>query len=98
MYYMLSNEFTSGVVLLSSRVAMPKMNRRDLGGFAILVPPLDEQDALLKYIRDEHAKIDAARIVVEKAITQLRQYRSALITAAVTGQIDVRHCCAKGAA
>jgi type I restriction enzyme S subunit len=79
MYYMLSNEFTSGVVLLSSRVAMPKMNRRDLGGFAILVPPLDEQDAIVKYIRDEHAKIDAARTVVEKATVRLRQYRSALI-------------------
>jgi restriction endonuclease S subunit len=91
MYFMLSPEFTTGVVLLSSRVAMPKMNRRDLGGFAVLVPPLAEQDAIIEHLREEHAKIDSARTVVEMAIDKLRQYRSALITAAVTGQIDVRH-------
>lgn len=90
MYFMLSAEFTTGVVLLSSRVAMPKMNRRDLGGFAVLVPPLAEQDAIIGHLREEHAKIDSTRAVVETAIDKLRQYRSTLITAAVTGQIDVR--------
>lgn len=90
MYYMLSVEFTTGVVLLSSRVAMPKMNRRDLGSFAVLVPPLDEQDEIVAHLREQHAKIDSAREVVEIAIDSLRQYRSALITAAVHGQIDVR--------
>ena len=90
MYFMLSAEFTTGVVLLSSRVAMPKMNRRDLGGFAVLVPPLGEQDEIIQHLCVEHAKIDTTRAAIEMAIDKLRQYRSALITAAVTGQIDVR--------
>jgi type I restriction enzyme S subunit len=91
MYFMLSVEFTTGVVLLSSRVAMPKMNRRDLGSFAVLVPPLDEQDEIIAHLRSQHAKIDSTREVVEIAIDRLHQYRSAIITAAVTGQIDVRN-------
>jgi type I restriction enzyme S subunit len=91
MYFMLSAEFTTGVVLLSSRVAMPKMNRRDLGGFAVLVPPLGEQDEIIQHLCVEHAKIDTTRAAIEMAIDKLRQYRSAIITAAVTGQIDVRN-------
>jgi type I restriction enzyme S subunit len=90
MYYMVSEPFTNAVVLLSSRVAMPKINRRDLGGFAVLVPPLTEQRAIVARIRDVHRRIDAAAAATYDALERLREYRSALITNAVTGRIDVR--------
>ena len=67
---------------------MPKMNRRDLGSFAVLVPPLSEQDEIVSHIRDSHRRIDAARELIEMAIDRLRDYRSALITDAVTGQVE----------
>lgn len=89
-YFMLSSQFTAAVVLLSSRVAMPKMNRRDLGGFAVPIPPLDEQDEIVSYLESQHAVLDNSRTSIEAAIEQLCEYRSALISAAVTGQIDVR--------
>ena len=76
MYFMLSTEFTAGVVLLSSRVAMPKMNRRDLGGFAILVPPLNEQDEIIEVDSRESTQELIPREPLSRAIDKLRQYRS----------------------
>lgn len=53
-------------------------------------PPLQEQIAINKFLRDETAKIDKMIATVEAAIEKLQEYRAALITAAVTGKIDVR--------
>jgi type I restriction enzyme S subunit len=54
------------------------------------VPPLSEQVQLTEFISRETAKLDALRTESERAIDLLNERRSALITAAVTGQIDVR--------
>ncbi|MCC7193279.1 MAG: restriction endonuclease subunit S [Phycisphaeraceae bacterium] len=90
MYYMVSKPFTTAVVLLSSRVAMPKINRRDLGGFPVLVPPMPEQAAIVAAIQAETDKMDRLVATVDSAIVQLNEHRSALISAAVTGKLDVR--------
>jgi type I restriction enzyme S subunit len=55
------------------------------------VPPLAEQDDLLAHIARIDAESTALVGVVGRAIDALHEYRSALITAAVTGQIDVCH-------
>lgn len=91
MYYLLSRTFTAAVVLMSDRVAMPKINRRDLGAFPILVPPLSEQDAIVERIERTATAIDRLADREQSAIATLREYRSALISAAVTGKIDVRN-------
>jgi type I restriction enzyme S subunit len=54
------------------------------------VPPLGEQQAIASFLDRETAKIDALVAKVETAIEKLQEYRTALITAAVTGKIDVR--------
>lgn len=56
----------------------------------IVVPPLPEQTAIAFYLDTETAKLDALVAKVEEAVERLQEYRSALITAAVTGKIDVR--------
>jgi type I restriction enzyme S subunit len=53
-------------------------------------PPLDEQRAIAAYLDRETAKIDALVGKVRHAIERLKEYRTALISAAVTGKIDVR--------
>jgi type I restriction enzyme S subunit len=53
------------------------------------VPPLDEQRAIVEHIACETAKLDALRMATERSIALLRERRAALISAAVTGQIDV---------
>ena len=54
------------------------------------VPPPDEQRAIADFLDRETGKIDRLAAKVEEAIGRLQEYRAALITAAVTGKIDVR--------
>lgn len=56
----------------------------------IWLPTLDEQQRIVDYLDEQSAKIDALIAETEKFIELSRERRSALITAAVTGQIDVR--------
>lgn len=54
------------------------------------VPPQGEQVAIRQYLDLQTRRMDELVESVRGAIERLREYRSALITAAVTGQIDVR--------
>lgn len=58
--------------------------------FAIAFPPTEEQAAIVTFLDRETAKFDALTAEAEKAIGLLKERRSALISAAVTGKIDVR--------
>lgn len=53
------------------------------------VPPLDEQKQIVAYIAEERVKIDKLATATERSITLLKERRSALIAAAVTGQIAI---------
>lgn len=53
------------------------------------VPPKEEQQAIVAFIRQETQKIDAFAQATEKTIELLQERRSALISAAVTGQLDL---------
>lgn len=61
-----------------------------MGDLMIPLPPLPEQTAIAAYLDEETAKLDALVGKVEEAVERLQEYRTALITAAVTGKIDVR--------
>lgn len=52
-------------------------------------PPESEQREIVEYIEGETAKLDGLREAAEKTIALSQERRSALIAAAVTGQIDV---------
>ncbi|ELK2319971.1 restriction endonuclease subunit S [Salmonella enterica] len=54
------------------------------------LPDLKEQDAILATLDLETARIDALISKAEQSITLLKERRAAFITAAVTGQIDLR--------
>lgn len=56
----------------------------------VCLPPLAEQDRILSEIDTETARIDGLISLTERSIDLLREKRAALITAAVTGKIDVR--------
>jgi len=62
----------------------------DIAAFRIPLPPLDEQRRIVEYLDEQTAKIDALIAEAEQFIEVSRERRAALITAAVTGQIDVR--------
>jgi type I restriction enzyme, S subunit len=56
----------------------------------VTLPPIVEQQAIAEFLDRETAKIDALIAGVETAIKKLKEYRTALISAAVTGKIDLR--------
>jgi type I restriction enzyme S subunit len=53
------------------------------------LPTIDEQRAIVDHIAREATKLDAVRAATERTIALLKERRSALIAAAVTGQLDV---------
>jgi type I restriction enzyme S subunit len=52
------------------------------------VPPIDEQRAIVAYIINETVKLSALYTATERTVLLLKERRAALITAAVTGQIQ----------
>jgi type I restriction enzyme, S subunit len=87
--YMLTH--LSPLFLLNAvKSAVPGVDRNDIHPTKAAVPPLPEQHTIADYLDRETQKIDRMVSKVEKAIERLQEYRTAVITAAVTGKIDVR--------
>lgn len=66
-----------------------KISQDDLKSVAFPVPPLEEQHEIASRLEAETSAIALVVAGTERSIELLREYRSALITSAVTGQIDV---------
>jgi type I restriction enzyme S subunit len=73
-----------------AKSTVDSLRRPMIANFPVVVPPIDEQTAIATFLDRETAKIDRLTAKVEAAIVRLQEYRTALITAAVTGKIDVR--------
>ena len=54
------------------------------------VPPLEEQTSIVAFLDAETTKLEALTAEAQRAIDLLQERRTALISAAVTGKIDVR--------
>lgn len=66
------------------------LNFQQVGNLIVSCPPLSEQDEIVDYLEQEIRKIDALITKTRESIEKLKEYRTALISAAVTGKIDVR--------
>jgi len=82
--------FSSLLELNAVGTTMLNLNPTIVGRMLVPVPPRPEQTAIATYLDREIATIDQLVTKVEAAIVRLLEYRTALITAAVTGKIDVR--------
>jgi type I restriction enzyme S subunit len=70
--------------------AVRGINIFELKRARIPVPPAEERQEIADFLDAETRKLDVLRSGSEHAIALLKERRAALITAAVTGQIDVR--------
>jgi type I restriction enzyme S subunit len=75
---------------LSLGATIPTIGMDDVKSLACAVPPIPEQHAITEYLEHETANIDEMVAKVETVIERLQEFRTALITAAVTGKIDLR--------
>ncbi|QOH32888.1 type I restriction modification DNA specificity domain protein [Burkholderia cepacia] len=78
-------------ILNSLKSAVPGVDRNDIHPAIVCLPPAEEQPAIVAFLDAEISKLDALRADAERAIDLLKERRSALIAAAVTGKIDVRN-------
>jgi type I restriction enzyme, S subunit len=72
------------------RAAQPHLNAEELGETWIVLPTATEQAAIVAFIESETAQIDTLITKSQEMIAVLHEHRTALVAAAVTGQIDVR--------
>lgn len=67
-----------------------QLSLEDIKRFVLAMPPLDEQERIAKHLDRETAQMDALSAKAREMIDVLKERRQALISAAVTGKIDVR--------
>ena len=67
------------------------LNIDRIASIETVAPPHDEQIRIVQLLDAEMKRSDLLMEKAESAITRLTEYRSALITAATTGKIDVRN-------
>ena len=78
------------LIVESTRSAQPHLNAEELGTSLLLLPPLDEQSAIVEYLDKVIADIDAAINRAHHEIDLLKEYRTRLTADVVTGKLDVR--------
>lgn len=69
--------------------SMLNISQSDIVNLPMSLPPLDEQRRILAQRSEEATRIEAVIDKAEQFIALAKERRAALITAAVTGQIDV---------
>ncbi|HRK66740.1 MAG TPA: restriction endonuclease subunit S [Hyphomonas sp.] len=72
-----------------SGAAQPKLTKDRLGSVCVPVPPPEELLAIIEFIERESEKFANAIAIKEEQIAALKEYKTSLINAAVTGKIKV---------
>ncbi len=77
--------------VLSRGGTMDVINIGTLSNIYVPCPPFEEQQRILSFLADSLMEIDSLVAEADATIALLKERRTALISAAVTGKIDVRH-------
>ncbi len=90
-FYWLSGCYIQTNVWLNAvQAAQPNLAMEDIRSFWMPCPPVDEMERIVSFLAQHLTRIEALLLRIHKSISKLQEYRIALITAAVTGKIDVR--------
>ena len=78
-------------VFLDSSVAnaQANLNVDRIGAISLCRPPAEEQTQIVRYINQANRKTEDAIAIKEEQIAALKEYKTSLINAAVTGKIKV---------
>lgn len=89
-YLILNAEFIKLVNSSTYGTKMPRASWDFIGSIEIPIPSIDEQEQMIKFINSETSRIDTLIEKSNVSIRLLREHRASLISATVTGKIDVR--------
>lgn len=87
--FLLSTLFEEQITLLSAGSTIQHFGPSHLSRMKAPLPPKEEQIQIAKKLSSAMLRTEEATQKINTSIDRLKEYRSALITAAVTGQIDV---------
>lgn len=88
--FMRSAEFKQAIELGWSFGTQQNIGMNVIENISVTLPPIDEQVKIANYLFNQTTKFDALIEKANQAIELLKERRTALISAAVTGKIDVR--------
>jgi type I restriction enzyme S subunit len=77
------------IQLMKGGQGVPHLFQADIKKFFIVIPPFSEQKQIAEYLDQKTTQIDQQKAKIQEAIELLKEYRTSLITNAVTGKIDV---------
>lgn len=90
LYYVMYTGSKCGVFIAGGNPnTIPHLTGEALRVYRFAFPPIDEQRAIVTHLDAASAKLDALTAATENAIAHLTEYRQALISAAVTGKINI---------
>ncbi|HOW55146.1 MAG TPA: restriction endonuclease subunit S [Syntrophorhabdaceae bacterium] len=89
-HYLNSAPTINRLVSLSNNVTMATIDQDKIKNLEIVLPPRTEQDLMMASLEQDLAFMYDLRSRILTSIEKLCEYRTALISAAVTGKIDVR--------
>jgi type I restriction enzyme S subunit len=90
-FYCMRYVVETGIVLAGGTATIPHLTGEQLRKYRFPRPPKAEQDEIVHFLDEQFSKFAALESEADRAITLLQERRTALISAAVTGKIDVRH-------
>ena len=88
-YFILSKAFQASLYKFATGSTALGIKSERLSYLKSLLPPITEQTAIADYLDQETDKIDRLCETVNQTVGRLKEYRTALITQAVTGKIKV---------
>ena len=88
--FMRSRNFQEAIALNWSFGTQQNIGMGVIGNLRVAVPPIEEQVAAVQQLDVWLSRIASLELATAKSVGLLRERRAALITAAVTGLIDVR--------
>jgi type I restriction enzyme, S subunit len=89
MFWMMSSLFQWHLNSLATGSTAVVIKAEKLSELRNIIPPLDEQIAIISYIKQKNEKLSALYFSTKSSVELLQERRTALISAAVTGQINI---------
>ena len=90
LYFLGSTHLQSLLESMKAGSVLTQFPIRDINELFVVLPAIDEQHDIAAWLDLEAEKFDTLTAEAQRAIDLLQERRTALISAAVTGQIDVR--------
>ena len=74
----------------ASSATLPIFNQTQTKNIIITVPPIEEQNQIVGFIKNQTERIQTISAKTQQEIELLKEYKTALISEVVTGKVDVR--------